>query len=97
MCRYFLRKLRKVKKANGQILACNEVRGTLGLLAMCIWVAHVAVCSLYVSFKWQPADAAWGSWVSLTQRIAMAAQHEQPQFSAKEQMGSWSQHEEGIQ
>lgn len=24
-CRYFLRKLRKVKKANGQILACNEV------------------------------------------------------------------------
>ena len=25
-CRYFLRKLRKVKKANGQILACNEVR-----------------------------------------------------------------------
>lgn len=24
--RYFLRKLRKVKKANGQILACNEVR-----------------------------------------------------------------------
>lgn len=26
LCRYFLRKLRKVKKANGQILACNEVR-----------------------------------------------------------------------
>jgi hypothetical protein len=26
-CRYFLRKLRKVKKANGQILAINEVRG----------------------------------------------------------------------
>jgi hypothetical protein len=26
-CRYFLRKLRKVKKANGQILACNEVSG----------------------------------------------------------------------
>jgi len=25
-CRYFLRKLRKVKKANGQIIACNEVR-----------------------------------------------------------------------
>lgn len=24
--RYFLRKLRRVKKANGQILACNEVR-----------------------------------------------------------------------
>jgi hypothetical protein len=29
MCRYFLRKLRRVKKANGQILAINEV----GLLA----------------------------------------------------------------
>ena len=26
-CRYFLRKLRKVKKMNGQILATNEVRG----------------------------------------------------------------------
>ena len=25
-CRYFLRKLRKVKKANGQIIAINEVR-----------------------------------------------------------------------
>ena len=24
--RYFLRKLRKVKKAHGQVLACNEVR-----------------------------------------------------------------------
>ena len=26
LCRYFLRKLRKVKKANGQVLAVNEVR-----------------------------------------------------------------------
>jgi Ribosomal proteins 50S-L18Ae/60S-L20/60S-L18A len=25
LCRYFLRKLRKVKKANGQIIAINEV------------------------------------------------------------------------
>ena len=30
-CRYFLRKLRRVKKANGQILSCNEV--SLGGLA----------------------------------------------------------------
>lgn len=26
VCRYFLKKLRRVKKANGQILAANEVR-----------------------------------------------------------------------
>lgn len=32
-CRYFLSRLRKVKKANGQILAINEVR-----------VSHTAVC-----------------------------------------------------
>ena len=29
--RYFLRRLRRVKKANGQIVACNEVR-SLSLL-----------------------------------------------------------------
>jgi len=28
LCRYFLRKLRKVKKANGQVLAVNEVSTT---------------------------------------------------------------------
>ena len=31
-CRYFLRKLRKVKKANGQVLAVNEVCAMAGLL-----------------------------------------------------------------
>ena len=34
-CRYFLRKLRKVKKANGQILACNEVSLHCGLSSSC--------------------------------------------------------------
>ena len=29
-CRYFLRRLRRVKKANGQIIACNEVRVARG-------------------------------------------------------------------
>jgi hypothetical protein len=28
LCRYFLRKLKKVKKSNGQILAFNEVRSS---------------------------------------------------------------------
>jgi hypothetical protein len=27
--RYFLSRLKKVKKANGQVIACNEVRGVL--------------------------------------------------------------------
>jgi hypothetical protein len=31
--RYFLRRLRRVKKANGQIIACNEVRDFLPLRA----------------------------------------------------------------
>lgn len=44
MCRYFLRKLRKVKKANGQILACNEVRGhiMLGMLPAVVSAATTA-------------------------------------------------------
>lgn len=31
MCRYFLRKLKKVKKSNGQVLAINEVYILLSL------------------------------------------------------------------
>lgn len=44
VCRYFLRKLRKVKKANGQILACNEVRGhiMLGMLPAVVSAATTA-------------------------------------------------------
>lgn len=46
-CRYFLRKLRKVKKANGQILAINEASRAVPLLLpllLPLAAAHVSSC-----------------------------------------------------
>lgn len=53
-CRYFLSRLKKVKKANGQILACNEVRFTSPV------AVRVTLERGWKQGKWKPS-LFWGT------------------------------------